>query len=80
MRVDAIRFEQEVEGALPAEVTVTMSATEAAQICGLLGEMSDADFTRRGWPMSVPSMYEVLSRDVFNRYYEDGVANAIVKK
>lgn len=71
MRVDAIQFEQGEEGAVPTEVSVTMSITEAAQIAKVFGAMSDHDLTERGWEPT--RIYEDLTANVFNRYWEDGV-------
>jgi hypothetical protein len=75
MRIDAIKFNQHEEGALPSEVTVTMSIVEAAQIACLFGEMSDKMLTDRGWVLT--SIYSDLSVNVFNRYWEDGLTEAM---
>lgn len=75
MRVDSLKFEQREEGALPSEVTVTMSITEAAQIACIFGEMSDKSLTDRGWPLT--SIYRDLTSNVFNRYWEDGLEGSM---
>lgn len=77
MRIDAIQFEQGEEGAVPAEVSVTMSITEAAQIASVFGKMAEFDFSQRGWPLT--HIYLDLTANVFNRYWEDGLAEALHK-
>jgi len=75
MKIESIQFEQTEEGATPSEVTVTMSITEAAQIATLFGEMADVSFGKRGWP--VTHIYTDLTGNVFNRYWEDGLAGSM---
>lgn len=75
MRIESIRFEQQEEGVLPSEITVTMSITEAAQIACLFGEMSHKAMTDRGWPIT--DIYNDLGANVFNRYWEDGITGAM---
>lgn len=77
MKINSIQFRQgeAEEGAIPSEVTVTMSIVEAAQIAKIFGEFADVTFEKRGWP--VTHMYSDLSGDLFNRYWEDGVDEAL---
>jgi hypothetical protein len=75
VRIESIRLEQQEEGALPSEATVTMSIVEAAQIACLFGEMSDKAMADRGWPIT--SIYDDLCANVFNRYWEDGLEGAM---
>jgi hypothetical protein len=46
-----------------------MSIEEAAQIAHLFGQFSDGEFEKRGWPIT--HMYNDLSANVFNRYWEN---------
>jgi hypothetical protein len=77
MQIEFISFEQGEEGAVPDEVSVTMSIMEAAQIAQVFGQFSDLEFTKRGWP--VTHMYADLCSNVFNRYWDDGV-DAVLPK
>lgn len=79
MKIESIKFTQGIdEGgdgcAVPSEVTLTMSIMEAAQIACIFGEMADSSFTKRGWPIT--HIYADLTGDLFNRYWDDGVAGA----
>lgn len=67
MEINNIKFRQDDEiGAIPETVSVTMSIEEAAWIAKLAGK------TRGGGVCS--SIYSALVGDVFDRYWEEGVA------
>ena len=71
MRLNAIEFEEGEEGAVPAEITVTMTLEEAASIAKVFGEFNDAQLKKFVIPHT--EIYNVLTSDVFNRYWEDGL-------
>lgn len=71
MKVRSIEFEEGDEGAIPSEITVTMSRIEAAAIARVFGKFSDVELEKRGLPQT--EIYNVLVGDVFNRYWEDGL-------
>lgn len=75
MIVESLKFEQRAGGAFPSEVTVTMSIVEAQQIACLFGEISDKAVTDRGWPIT--RIYNDLTANVFNRYWEDGLEGSM---
>lgn len=77
MRVDSLKFTQSEDSALPSEVTVTMSITEAAQIALIFGKMSHADFKKLGWVIT--DIYSDLTDNVFNRYWDDGVGDNLAR-
>ncbi len=71
MRLENIKFGQGEEGAVPAEITVTMSLEEAATIAKVFGKFNDKELRERGLPYN--TIYGDLTADVFNRYWEDGI-------
>lgn len=71
MRIDSIQFEQAEIGAMPSEITVTMTREEAASIAKVFGEFNDLELRKRGLPRT--EIYSVLTADVFNRYWDNGV-------
>lgn len=71
MRLENIEFEQGEEGAVPSEITVTMSLEEAASIAKVFGGFNDKELRARGLPHN--TIYGDLCGDVFNRYWEDGL-------
>lgn len=71
MKIDAIQFEQGEEGAIPSEITVTMTRDEAAAIARVFGGFTDNDLFVRGLPKT--EIYDALTGDVFNRYWEAGL-------
>lgn len=77
MKLNSIQFRQgeAEEGAVPLEITVTMSLVEAVVICKVFGGFSEAEFEKRKLPPI--DIYNDLSGDVFNRYWDDGVDDAL---
>ena len=69
----------DLEDGVPSALTVTMSADEALFIAAVLGKMNgqqasgileSGDFVQDG-------IYSALTGLVFNRFYEDGVVEAL---
>lgn len=75
MRVDLIRFIQGEKGAVPNEITVTMSLMEAAVIGKVFGGFNAHDYEKREIPEI--DAYNDLCGNVFNRYWEDGLDGAM---
>jgi hypothetical protein len=71
MRLENIAFEQGEEGAMPSEITVTLTLAEAYAIAKVFGGFNDNELTKRGLPRT--ELYGVLTGDVFNRYWDEGV-------
>jgi hypothetical protein len=71
MKIRRIEFEEGEEGATPSEITVSMTLLEAATIAKVFGSFSVEELERRGIPDL--DIYGVLTGDVFNRYWEDGL-------
>lgn len=71
MRLENIKFEESEEGALPSEITVTMSLEEAATIAKVFGGFNDKALRDKGLPRT--NIYNDLCDNVFNRYWEDGL-------
>lgn len=59
----------------PDAITVTMSVAEAAFITTLLGRMNDLeqDNVIAGGAHAGRGIYDCLTGDLFNRYWDDGV-------
>lgn len=74
MEINAIQFEQGEEGAIPAEITVTMTLEEAVAIAHVFGDFTDKDLEDKGLPQT--DIYSALTGDVFNRYWDDGLDGA----
>ncbi len=74
MKLKAIEFRELGEGAIPSEITVTMSLAEAYAIAKVFGGFSDVEYDKRELP--VTDIYGPLTGDVFNRYWDDGVDGA----
>lgn len=71
MRIDNIKM----GGGLPSEVTVTMSIQQAAAIATVFGKMNGFAHRRLGLANEDEdfSIYDVLTGDLFNRFWDDGV-------
>jgi hypothetical protein len=76
MKIRSIDFEEGEEGAIPSEITATMTLAEAVAITHIFGKFSDGDWAERGLPRT--EVYNVLTGDVFNRYWDDGVDGALL--
>lgn len=75
MKIKKIKFVENEDGAIPNKITVEMSLADAVVIAEIFGRLSDDVFTARGLPMT--DIYGVLAGDVLNRYFEDGVDDAL---
>lgn len=70
MIIEKIEFVQGEEGALPNVLTVSMTLAEAIWIAQKAGS------ERGGYP-TTHDIYEALTGDVFNRYWQNGVDGAV---
>jgi hypothetical protein len=75
MKLIALTFEQEDEGAVPSRITVEMSLAETAAIAHIFGAMNHHALSRLGvaddtWESGI---YGCLVDDVLNRYWDDGI-------
>ena len=71
MKIEKIDFIQGEDGAQPNVITVSMTLAEAVWIAEKAGN------ERGGYPTS-HDIYEALTGDVFNRYWEDGIEGATI--
>ena len=69
MTIDKIDFKQGEEGAIPSQITVTMTLAELVWIADKAGT------TPGDYPV-VHDIYNTLASDVMNRYWEDGIEGA----
>ena len=70
MQIEKIEFTQGEEGAYPERITAVMTVEEAMFMAQVVGK------TRGGHP-APHGIYQALIGDVFNRYWEDGVDEAL---
>ena len=70
MTIDKIEFKQGEEGAIPAQITVTMTLAEAVWIAKTAGSVSGVGHAESS------DIYNALASDVMNRYWEDGIEGA----
>lgn len=75
MRLNWIDFAG--EPALPHNITVSMTVTEAAAIARVFGALNDYGLRRLGLDDS--GIYDCLTGDVFNRYWDDGVNDVLTR-
>ncbi len=68
MQIDNIKFED----GKPVEVSLTMSVENAAQLAKSLGKISFNDATADYWN-GVSDTYLLLTGDLFNRFWDDGI-------
>jgi hypothetical protein len=69
MKVKRLSFVDSEEGAMPSRIVVELTIEEALWIAKTAG-------SQRGTSPHT-TIYSVLVGDVFNRYWEDGVADAL---
>ena len=69
MTIDKIEFTQGEEGAIPAKITATMTLAEAVWIADKAGA------TTGGYPVA-HDIYNAITRDVLNRFWEAGLEGA----
>ncbi|WP_396902739.1 hypothetical protein [Mycolicibacterium sp.] len=64
---------------MPQTITAELTAREAAFLAKLTGRMShsDAEAVVPGFSAESGRVYSALAGEVFNRYYEDGVDDAL---
>ena len=76
MKVKAIELDGEE---LPSAVTVVMTRDEALYLTLLVGKMSgvQAEEVMDGGGEASAEVYECLTGSLFNRFYEDGAADAL---
>ncbi len=75
MKLERMKFRDDgKDGAIPDQITVTISLAEAYAIAKVFGGFSDTECEKRGLPPT--DIYAPLTGDVFNRYWEDGVDGA----
>lgn len=75
MKLEKMTFVETEEGAVPDEVTVTLTIREAAFLTRLTGRLNDleANEVLPGGDEELRSIYETLTGSVFNPYWDDGV-------
>jgi hypothetical protein len=76
MRLKQITFDVDAEGAsAPSLITVEMTATEAAYLAVVVGKSThlDREEVMPGGGDAGSEVFDCLTGDVFNRYYDDGV-------
>lgn len=71
MNIEKIIFNQGEQGAIPCQVTVTMTMDELIWIAKLAGK------TPAGSMPEGNTIYDSLVGDVINRYWDDGLDGAI---
>jgi hypothetical protein len=69
MKVNSIRFG---EDELPNEITVTMSAAEAADVTKYIGSLIPADINPKRFG-TLSDLYYTLVDKMFNAYWDNGV-------
>ncbi|MFD7247868.1 hypothetical protein ACFV6Y_38725 [Streptomyces massasporeus] len=64
---------------MPETITAELTAREAAFLAKLTGRMSpnDVETAVPGYSAESNRIYACLEGDLFNRYYEDGVNDAL---
>jgi len=70
MKLQNITFTQAEEGAIPKEITVTMTLAEAVWIAKAAGKQPCGN-------QPTKDIWDALIGDVFNRYWDEGIDGAV---
>lgn len=72
LAINSFEYDEHEDARVPANITVSMTITEARAIALVFGRLNGHAKTKLGGE-DVWEIYNCLGGDVFNRYWENGV-------